>query len=144
MHIDFEEILRYWADEHPAEMAYISTLACIYDQERAIYRIRMECIDRNGQRHRIVEKVDSSDLIGKSDPFAYITGIINGMYEKLQENTCKEKEKMAPETAIKVLKVLGDWILMQHAATDDDKESKRSLDEAIQIAVAALEEKIEL
>lgn len=55
-----------------------------------------------------------------------------------------ERKKMDPETAIKVLKVLGDWILMQHAATDDDKESKRSLDEAIQIAVAALEEKIEL
>ena len=55
-----------------------------------------------------------------------------------------KENKMDPETAIKVLKVLGDWILMQHAATDDDKESKRSLDEAIQIAVAALEEKIEL
>ena len=53
-----------------------------------------------------------------------------------------KENKMDPETAIKVLKVLGDWILMQHAATDDDKESKRSLDEAIQIAVAALEEKI--
>lgn len=53
-----------------------------------------------------------------------------------------ERKKMDPETAIKVLKVLGDWITMQHAPTDDDKESKQSLDEAIQIAVAALEEKI--
>lgn len=51
---------------------------------------------------------------------------------------------MAPETAIKVLKVLGDWITLQHAPTDDDKEAKRSLGEAIQIAIAALEEKIEL
>ena len=49
---------------------------------------------------------------------------------------------MAPETAIKVLKVLGDWITLQHAPTDDDKEAKRSLGEAIQIAIAALEEKI--
>ena len=55
-----------------------------------------------------------------------------------------ERKKMDPETAIKVLKVLGDWILMQHAPTDNDKEAKQSLDEAIQIAVAALEEKIEL
>ena len=53
-----------------------------------------------------------------------------------------DHKKMDPETAIKVLKVLGDWITMQHAPTDDDKESKQSLDEAIQIAVAALEEKI--
>lgn len=53
-----------------------------------------------------------------------------------------KENKMAPETAIKVLKVLGDWILMQHAPTDNDKEAKQSLDEAIQIAVAALEEKI--
>lgn len=94
MHIDFdlEEIMRCWADEHPAEMAYISTLMYIYNQERAIYRIRMECIDHNGQRHRIVEEVDRSDLIGKSDPFAYILGIINEMYKELQENACKEKE----------------------------------------------------
>ena len=53
-----------------------------------------------------------------------------------------ERKKMDPETAIKVLKVLGDWITMQHAPTDVDKEAKQSLDEAIQIAVAALEEKI--
>ena len=53
-----------------------------------------------------------------------------------------EHKKMSPETAIKVLKVLGDWITLQHAPTDDDKEAKRSLGEAIQIAVAALEEKI--
>ena len=53
-----------------------------------------------------------------------------------------KENKMAPETAIKVLKVLGDWITLQHAPTDDDKESKQSLDEAIQIAVAALEENI--
>lgn len=55
-----------------------------------------------------------------------------------------KENKMAPETAIKVLKVLGDWITLQHAPTDDDKEAKRSLGEAIQIAIAALEEKIEL
>lgn len=53
-----------------------------------------------------------------------------------------ERKKMDPETAIKVLKFLGDCITMQHAATDDDKEAKQSLNEAIQIAVAALEEKI--
>lgn len=53
-----------------------------------------------------------------------------------------KENKMAPETAIKVLNVLGDWITLQHAYTDNDKEAKQSLDEAIQIAVAALEEKI--
>lgn len=53
-----------------------------------------------------------------------------------------ERKKMDPETAIKVLKVLSNWITLQHAPTDDDKEAKQSLGEAIQIAVAALEEKI--
>lgn len=95
MHIDFdlEEIMRCWADEHPDEMAYISTLMYIYDQECAIYRIRMECIDRRGQRYGIGEEVDRSDLIDKPDPFAYILGIINEMYKELQKNVCKEKEK---------------------------------------------------
>ena len=94
MHIDFnlEEIMRWWADEHPAAMAYISTFMYVYDQERAIYRIVMQSIDRDGLKHGIVEEVDRSDLIGKSDPFAYILGIISEMYKKLQENTCKEKE----------------------------------------------------
>ena len=55
-----------------------------------------------------------------------------------------KENKMDPETAIKVLNVLGDWITLQHAPTDDDKEAKRSLNEAIQIAVTALEEKTEL
>ena len=95
MFIDFnlEEIMRCWADEHPAEMAYISTLMYFYDQERAIYMIRMESIDRNGQRHRIVEKVDRSDLGGKSDPFAYVLDIISEMYKELQKSVYKEKEK---------------------------------------------------
>ena len=53
-----------------------------------------------------------------------------------------EGKKMDPETAIRVLNVLSNWIMLQHAPTDDDKEAKQSLDEAIQIAVAALEEKI--
>ena len=53
-----------------------------------------------------------------------------------------KENKMDPETAVKVLNVLGNWITLQHAPTNDDKEAKRSLDEAIQIAVAALEEKI--
>ena len=53
-----------------------------------------------------------------------------------------KENKMDPETAIKVLNVLGNWITLQHAPTDDDKEAKQSLGEAIQIAVAALEEKI--
>lgn len=53
-----------------------------------------------------------------------------------------ERKKMDPETAIRVLNVLSNWIMLQHAPTDDDKEAKQSLDEAIQIAVAALEEKI--
>lgn len=53
-----------------------------------------------------------------------------------------ERKKMDPETAIKVLNILGNWITLQHAYTDNDKEAKQSLDEAIQIAVAALEEKI--
>lgn len=67
-----------------------------------------------------------------------------GKWIVTQDYICGEKEKMTPETAIKVLNVLGDWITMQHAPTDDDKEAKRSLNEAIQIAIAALEEKIEL
>lgn len=53
-----------------------------------------------------------------------------------------DRKKMDPETAVKVLNVLGNWITLQHAPTDDDKEAKQSLNEAIQIAVAALEEKI--
>ena len=53
-----------------------------------------------------------------------------------------KENKMDPETAIKVLNVLGNWITLQHAPTDDDKEAKQSLGEAIHIAVAALEEKI--
>lgn len=53
----------------------------------------MECIDRNGQRHRIVEKLDRSDLGGKSDPFTYVLDIISEMYKELQKNVYKEKEK---------------------------------------------------
>ena len=55
-----------------------------------------------------------------------------------------EHKKMDPETAIKVLKVLNKWILQQRAVTNNDIEARHALDEAIQIAVAALEEKIEL
>lgn len=53
-----------------------------------------------------------------------------------------EHKKMSPDTAITVLKLLKTWILQRHAPTDDDKEAQQALDEAIQIAVAALEEKI--
>lgn len=53
-----------------------------------------------------------------------------------------ERKKMDPETAIKVLKVLNKWILQQSAVTNNDIEARSALDEAIQIAVAALEEKI--
>lgn len=53
-----------------------------------------------------------------------------------------EKTKMDPETAIRVLKVLNKWILQQSAVTNNDIEARSALDEAIQIAVAALEEKI--
>lgn len=53
-----------------------------------------------------------------------------------------EHKKMDPETAIKVLKVLDKWVLQQYAATANDVIARSSLDEAIQIAVAALEEKI--
>lgn len=53
-----------------------------------------------------------------------------------------EEKKMDPETAIKVLKVLNKWILQQSAVTNNDIETRHALDEAIQIAVTALEEKI--
>ena len=53
-----------------------------------------------------------------------------------------EHKKMSPDTAITVLKLLKTWILQRHAPTDDDKEAKQSLEEAIQIAIAALEEKL--
>lgn len=53
-----------------------------------------------------------------------------------------EHGKMDPETAIKVLRALSTWILQQHASTVNDVEAKQSLDEAIQIAVEALEEKL--
>ena len=53
-----------------------------------------------------------------------------------------ERKKMDPETAIKVLKVLNKWILQQSAVTNNDIEARSALDEAIQIAIAALEEKI--
>lgn len=53
-----------------------------------------------------------------------------------------ERKKMDPETAIRVLKVLNKWILQQSAVTNNDIEARSALDEAIQIAVAALEEKI--
>ena len=53
-----------------------------------------------------------------------------------------KENKMDPETAIKVLNVLGDWITLQHAPTNSDVEAKGALKEAITIAVTALEEKI--
>ena len=53
-----------------------------------------------------------------------------------------ERKKMDPETAIKVLKVLNKWILQQSAVTNNGIEARSALDEAIHIAVAALEEKI--
>lgn len=53
-----------------------------------------------------------------------------------------EHGKMDPETAVKVLRTLNSWILQQHASTDNDVEAKQSLEEAIQIAVEALEEKL--
>lgn len=53
-----------------------------------------------------------------------------------------KENKMDPETAIKVLKVLDKWILRQYVSTANDVIARSSLDEAIQIAVAALEEKI--
>ena len=59
-----------------------------------------------------------------------------------QEEQMNEEKKMDPETAIKVLKVLNKWILQQSAVTNNDIETRHALDEAIQIAVTALEEKI--
>lgn len=55
-----------------------------------------------------------------------------------------KENKMDPETAIKVLKVLSKWMKTQHAWTKSDAEAQNALDEAIFIAIAALEEKIEL
>ena len=52
-----------------------------------------------------------------------------------------ERKKMDPETAIKVLKTLSDWLFFQ-ATSDEAIEMQHSIDEAVQIAVAALEEKI--
>lgn len=52
-----------------------------------------------------------------------------------------KKNKMDPETAIKVLKTLSDWLFFQ-ATSDEAIEMQHSIDEAVQIAVAALEEKI--
>jgi len=49
---------------------------------------------------------------------------------------------MDPETAVKILKVLSKWMKTQHAWTKSDAEAQNALDEAIFIAVAALEEKI--
>lgn len=51
-----------------------------------------------------------------------------------------EKTKMDPETAIKVLKMLDDWLILK-ATTKEAIEMQHSVDEAIQIAIAALEEK---
>lgn len=55
-----------------------------------------------------------------------------------------KENKMDPETAIKVLKVLSKWMKTQHAWTKSDAEAQNALDEAIFIAIAALEEKTEL
>ena len=52
-----------------------------------------------------------------------------------------KENKMDPETAIKVLKTLSDWLFFQ-ATSEEAIEMQHSIDEAIQIAVAALEEKI--
>ena len=52
-----------------------------------------------------------------------------------------KENKMDPETAIKVLKTLSDWLFFQ-ATSDEAIEMQHSIDEAVQIAVAALEEKI--
>jgi len=52
-----------------------------------------------------------------------------------------ERKKMDPETAIKVLKMLDDWLILK-ATTKEAMEMQHSVDEAIQIAIAALEEKI--
>ena len=53
-----------------------------------------------------------------------------------------KENKMDPETAVKILKVLSKWMKTQHAWTKSDAEAQNALDEAIFIAVAALEEKI--
>ena len=52
-----------------------------------------------------------------------------------------ERKKMDPETAIKVLKALRVWLFFK-AASKEEIEMQHSIDEAVQIAVAALEEKI--
>lgn len=52
-----------------------------------------------------------------------------------------KENKMDPETAIKVLKMLDDWLILK-ATTKEAMEMQHSIDEAIQIAIAALEEKI--
>lgn len=52
-----------------------------------------------------------------------------------------EENKMDPETAIKVLKTLSDWLFFQ-ATSDEAIEMQHSVDEAVHIAVEALEEKI--
>lgn len=55
-----------------------------------------------------------------------------------------KENKMDPETAVKILKVLSKWMKTQHAWTKSDAEVQNALDEAIFIAIAALEEKTEL
>lgn len=52
-----------------------------------------------------------------------------------------ERKKMDPETAIKVLKTLSGWLFFQ-ATSDEAIEMQHSIDEAVHIAVEALEEKI--
>lgn len=55
-----------------------------------------------------------------------------------------ERKKMDPETAIKVLKTLSDWMFFNATESSATREAQHSIDEAIHIAVAALEEKVEL
>lgn len=52
-----------------------------------------------------------------------------------------ERKKMDPETAIRVLKTLSDWLFFK-ADSEEAIEMQHSIDEAVHIAVAALEEKI--
>lgn len=55
-----------------------------------------------------------------------------------------ERKKMDPETAIEVLKRMGAFFKLTKSRVSMENSGWNAVDEAIDIAVAALEEKVEL
>lgn len=85
--------MKIWADDHPNLAKTLSLLMSTFDPGRATYTLRMKYKDAIDNKYGVSKEMSAHMLASARYPHHYICSLLDEMYEELQENACKEKEK---------------------------------------------------